>query len=711
MNRLPFVCLLVLAGYVSPADAAAKPSTLYVATNGNDSWSGTQPSANKQKSDGPLATLRAAVETIRRSRQGGNATASQRVTVFIRGGTYFLKEPLVLKPEDSGIILSAYRNEKPILSGGRRIGGWKETMMEGKKLWAAEVPEARQGQWFFHELWVNGTRAVRARHPNHGYLHVEELPDKAAQWSQGQTRFRFREGDLKPWKTAANAEVIVMDRWVESRLPIVSVDEKERLVTFAKRSVFELQPGDLYYVEHALELLDEPGEWYLEPSTGMLYYQPRPGEQLDRIEAIAPVLTQVVRLEGLPPPNPQEKATASSAPRFVQNVAFRGLTFSHTEWFFPGGFRSGKDRPQASPGAQLEPGGFSQAAVGVPGTVWGEGASGCVFEDCAFTHVGNYGLELARACQQNRILGCEFSDLGAGGLKIGEPALREVAEDQSRGTEISDCDIHDGGKMFASAIGLWIGQSPDNRVTHNHIHDFYYTGISVGWTWGYGKSLATNNIFEFNHIDHIGVKSDGDGPTLSDMGGIYTLGNEAGTIVRNNLWHDIAGLRYGGWGIYFDEGSSGILAENNLVYRTTHGGFHQHYGETNLVRNNIFAFARDHQLQRSRDEPHISFTFETNIVYFDSGVLLASNWSDDNFRMDWNLYFDARPAAKAGALRFGTATLDQWRARKQDPNSLVADPLFVAPGQNNFNLRADSPAFKLGFRPIDLSQVGPRKRK
>ena len=158
--------------------------------------------------------------------------------------------------------------------------------------------------------------------------------------------------------------------------------------------------------------------------------------------------------------------------------------------------------------------------------------------------------------------------------------------------------------MFASAVGIWIGQSPGNRITHNLIHDFYYTGISIGWTWGYGPSLATNNTVELNHVHHIGVKSDGDGPILSDMGGIYTLGKQPGTVIRNNLWHDIAGIRYGGWGIYFDEGSSGILAESNVVYRTTHGGFHQHYGETNVVRNNIFAFARDHQIQRTRPEPH-----------------------------------------------------------------------------------------------------------
>jgi hypothetical protein len=205
------------------------------------------------------------------------------------------------------------------------------------------------------------------------------------------------------------------------------------------------------------------------------------------------------------------------------------------------------------------------------------------------------------------------------------------------------------------------------------------------------------------------VKSDGDGPILSDMGGIYTLGMQPGTQVNNNLWHDIAGLQYGGWGIYFDEGSSGIVARSNIVYRTTHGGFHQHYGATNLVENNIFAFARDQQIQRSRSEPHISFTFATNIVYFDTGVLLGSEWSKDRFDLDWNIYSDARPGAQPEPMRFANANLEQWRKRGHDVHSVIADPLFVAPKKADFRLKRGSPALKIGFQPIDLRQVGVRK--
>src|SRR5262249_46147236 len=155
------------------------------------------------------------------------------------------------------------------------------------------------------------------------------------------------------------------------------------------------------------------------------------------------------------------------------------------------------------------------------------------------------------------------------------------------------------------------------------------------------------------------------------------------------------------WGIYFDEGSSGILAASNVVFRTTHGGFHQHYGETNMVYNNIFAFGRDAQVQRTRPEPHRSFSFATNIVYFNSGDLLAGTWSDENFEMDWNVYFDARTQPKP--LTFAGANLEDWRKRGHDVNSVITDPQFAA--KNIYELQPGSPAFKLGFKPINLAGV------
>jgi len=670
--------------------ASRGEAIFYVATDGNDAWSGKLASPNRAATDGPFASLKRARDAVRELKRAQDGQLRQPVTVFVRGGTYFLDEPLVFNYQDSGtrdcpVVFAACEGESPVISGGRRVTGWEPTEVDGRKLWAAQIPEAGEGTHLFRQLWINGRRCVRARHPNKGYLEIAEVPDAAEgqPWKQGQRRFRFHEDDMQAWDTIADAEVVAMCRWVESHLPIGGVDEEQHMVNFGKQSVFSLSPGDQYYVEHALEALDAPGEWYLDRRSGTLYYMPRDDEAMPQAEAIVPVLSQLVLLEGTP-----------QAGQFVEHLTLRGLTFSHAEWWFGMAHSGWSPRPDAW--------GFNQAAVGVPGAVHAQGARHCAFENCRFAHLGTYAVELARGCQLNRIANCEMLDLGAGGVKIGETVIRDSKSDHAHGNEVLGCHIHHGGIIFHSAIGVWIGQSYNNRVRDCHIHDFYYSGLSVGWTWGYGRTLARDNVIERNHVHHIGVLSDGDGPILSDMGGIYTLGIQPGTLVRSNVFHDIAGVRYGGWGIYFDEGSTHIVAENNIVYRTTHGGFHQHYGKENVVRNNIFAFGRDQQIQRSRPEPHSSFTFECNVVYWDRGVALAGDIGDFNFEFNRNLYWPAGD----GELRFGELSFEQWQQKGMDTESIVADPLFEAPQEGDFRLKPNSPAFKLGFKPIQAKMTG-----
>lgn len=681
MLRFRSLPVFAIPCLMAPSSAAAISATIdafYVSPRGNDSWGGRIAEPNPAGSDGPFATLERARSAVRQLKASPSGL-SRHVVVYLCAGTYYLDRPFELGPEDSGdekhSITYAPRPagrgvDHVVISGGRPIEGFREVEVNGRRMLAADLPDVREGRWYFTQLFVNNRRRPRPRLPREGCYQIAELIDVPPDtpWNKGQDRFRFHEGDMRSWTHLEDVDVVALHFWVESRMKIKSVDEQSRVVALDRPSTFRLTRdhdigvGARYFVENVFEALDTPGQWYLDRKAGTLYYYPYPGEDTKNLRVVAPRLDSLVRVRG--------GADSGAA---VHDVNFVNLRFAHTQRPLP------PDRA-----------GASQAAVDVPGALFFERAERVCVERCEVSQIGTYGIEFGAGCRGNQVLSCRILDMGAGGVKINEGSER---------TTVADCEIGDGGKIFMSAVGVWIGNSPHNRVAHNSIHDLDYTGVSVGWRWGYGESAAVDNAVEHNHIFRVGRS------VLSDLGGIYTLGVSPGTVLRNNLIHDCFSYSYGGWGIYTDEGSTDIVIENNVVCRTKTGGFHQHYGRENIVRNNIFAFAKQHQLQRSRPEDHTSFIFERNIVYYDEGQLLGGSWGDDNYKMDYNLYWDAsgRPVTFAGA------TIEQWRERGHDINSLIADPRFADPAKDDFTLAPDSPALRLGFRHIDVSRVGPRK--
>jgi hypothetical protein len=665
--------------------AVAAPLEFYLAPGGADTNPGTKAR--------PFATLAHARDAVRKAKAG----AHRPVNVVLRGGTYYMEQALVLGPEDSGtadcpVTYMAYPGEKPVLSGGRRITGWKRGPGD---LWVADIPDVKRGKWYFRQLHVKGQRRVRARLPREGQYNIAGGADPA------QRAFQYKPGEIDPkWRNLSDVEVVLKQYWGAARLRIEAVDEAAHVVRFTGDCWRPTSWSNGWYAENVYEGLAKPGDWYLDRKEGVLYYWPMPGEARATVDAVAPVARCWLGLVG-----------DWKAGKLVEHLIFRGLTFEHSAWSLDD--KLGFSYPQASiESAPERPPWLSPLAHAtqlepeVPAGIWCTGARHIRFEDNEIAHTGAWGLRLAQGgCKHNEVVGNRFHDIGAGAIRVGGPNNTfEDAEETGR-TAITDNRFDECSKVYLGSPAIYIGQSSGNLVAHNEITGECEWAVSVGWTWSYmPPGNARDNIVEYNHCHDLGR-----GP-LGMHGVLYFLGVQPGTVCRHNLIHDVAGS---GSGIVLDNGSSGMLIENNIVHHVDYDALLFNFNDLgNIVGNNVFALARNSLMNRAGDAGKIDQTgiFYRNLFYYNSGqgkLFVPDAWPNFEIVMDYNLYYDE----SGKPPQFLAFTFDQWKQHGLDGSSIVADPLFVDAARGDFSLKPGSPALKLGFKPIDVSGVGPGIRK
>ncbi|WP_344977064.1 right-handed parallel beta-helix repeat-containing protein [Compostibacter hankyongensis] len=667
-SKLIHTGLFILLIVSSVCSAAAQ--SVYVAPDGNDKNPGTKTQ--------PLATLQAACDRARDIR--GQKPAAGSIEILVAPGTYFLKKPLLITAAHSGtaaspLLIKGEGPEPSVISGGVTLPPFEQV---SEKLWKIHIPDLSLYGGTIQQLFVNGKRAVRARTPNEGAYFktgaVSETPDQAG---SGTATQRI---DLTPEQSKAlegvnaaglkNTILSVYHAWDMTRKYIQRYAPQDTALFITGHPMHpwnKLDNNSQFIFENAKAFLDAPGEWFLDPA-GTLYYIPRAGEKMSDSRATVPILETLLVIRG------DEK-------RKAEHIRFENLSFRFTRYVM--------DRNGNEP---------AQAASPTGATVIADYASDIRLDRCEIAHTGNNAIWFRTACRDSRITHCYLHELGIGGVKIGEIKLSKAPERLTRNITVDNNIIRSGGYEFPTGVGVLIFNAGDNTISHNEIADFRYSGISVGWVWGYTYSPSKRNRIVYNHIHHLGWG------LLSDMGGVYTLGPSEGTTVSNNVIHHVYAYGYGGWGLYTDEGSTGVVMENNLVYQCKSSAFHQHYGKDNIIRNNIFALNIRAQLEATRVEDHRSFSFTNNIVYFNQGVLIGKpGWIKAHFFANHNCYWDTRTRD----ILFGQQHFAAWQdSTGKDRQSVIADPEFANPAEYDFHIRDRALISKIGFKPFDYTQAG-----
>ncbi|MGE5530722.1 MAG: hypothetical protein ACM3VW_01225 [Bacteroidota bacterium] len=720
--------VLALGMLAAVSFAQAASFSLYVSPSGSDTAAGTLKA--------PFATLQRAQIEARKLRAQGP------VTVFVRQGTYQFGKPLAFTAEDSGTIVRtvtyrAYPGETPALIGARPISGfkpWKDNILQ------CDLKGTPLENVYFRQLFFNGQRQEMARYPNVDrsdphfgkwayVLATDPAPatNKTVSDNIARTKDHFTATDdvIKPnWTNVQDAQVAIHPAygWAWNIVGIKSVDDEKNIINLASPVGYGLMIGDRYFVRNLLEELDAPGEWYLDKRTKMLYFWP-PEPLTEKSVVLAPITDSIITL------NKAENVTVRGFTieacdgnaimmRDCERTLIGGCTIRNTgAWAvnIVGGHRSGAT-------------GNDIYATGAGGVTINSGDRKTLERgDCYADN--NYIHHIA-----------EFQRTYNTGVKL-----------DGVGNRASHNLIHD---CYHQAI-LMGGN--DNVAEYNIIHHTNLGSEDTGGLYMSSRDFTQRgNVIRYNIFHHIGGfgKANSwapvrDGKVLYEYPdftwGIYLDAPEVGCTIFGNVLYSVPVC-----GMFNHEGRDNTW-ENNIIvdapaFRVSSGNYpdlddlsysyikklrEQGGYETYLKHYPELATYTDDKATHHTAAPG---KFIRNICYYtrDGGKMMRDrnkgSWGNgqlvwtftgskatfDGFRFDDNivygpadlpLKFSLTAKPDSGKL----LSWEDWRKTGQDANSINADPLFVNPATHDYRLKPNSPALKLGFKPIPFDQIGPYK--
>lgn len=574
------IALLIFTG-VLQLHAQSGKAEIYVSNRGNNTHSGTR--------DAPLLTLDMALRKAREMRRIADPAIQQGIHIYVGGGTYQLDEPIVIRPEDSGSPLSPTTiepvpGEKPVLSAGIRITGWKKAgggiaglpAAARGKVWVADAPLSGDQVIDFRQLYVNNEKALRSRNTKAG------LMDRILSWNHEEQTCWIPKpaADLHD---AKGLEMFIHQWWSIAVLRVKSVyvrGDSAKLSFWQPESriqsehpwpaprISKKDGNSAFYLSNAIQFLNEPGEWFLDKQHQKVYYWPKKNENIQKAIVTVPVLETVLKIEG-------------TLDRPVAYISFKGIAFEHTTWLRPSKeghvpHQSGMYMTDAYalkiPGTADKKTLENQAWVGrPPAAVELTFANHTRFENCRFQHMGSCGLDYKRGTHDDVVIGNLFKDIAGSGIQAGvfsdevhevhfpyQPAdLREVC----RNLLISNNLITDVTNEDWGTLGISAGFMNGINIEHNDISEVSYSGISMGWGWTKTVNVAMNNRIAGNKI-HRYAKH------LYDVSAIYTLSAQPASVIEENYVDSIYKAPYAHdpnhwFYLYTDEGSSFFTVKNN----------------------------------------------------------------------------------------------------------------------------------------------------
>lgn len=594
----------------------------------------------------------------------GNDKMDDRTAMRVDGGTPVLLRDL---PDTGGWGTYRWGNSAVLpLTAGKHVLHWENLKGGGLDLEAfalsddpalklvnTELPAPAAGK---HLLLIQAENFVR---------YQGKQLTTGGSGSGSKDVFHYAEGELRPeWAQAPEVEVHIFQtsncRAFKEIGLLRGLDPTTRKVSLGGSELSSfLLPGDRYFVENLPDAVDAPGEWYLDRARGLLTILPPPGFTA-KSEVIAPTVGRVIEVKG-----GEQPEQAVTGLRFV-GLAIRGGDHAATDGC--GGYGMGNN-----------------------GVVYLENCRACEVSGCTFVNIGKDAVCL-HGGGGNTVDGNDISDSAEGGLNV----------DGSSGNRLRGNHIHHCGQVYKHNGGICLQNKAAGNLVHgNIVHDMTRYGITM-------KLAGHNNVIEYNRVLNTNLET-------YDTGAIEVTQQDredrSGSEIHHNLVGDTIGYSstdgrpyFLSWGIYLDSFAGGYTVHDNIVYRNQHGGIMFQGGKDNHVYNNIFVdgWLGQGHISNFADN-QTGCTLERNVICFSNpgAYLFASPaLTARTIAVDRNLYFC--PGAKEYHTGWSQRSFKDWQAAGFDVHSVIADPLFVDRARDNYALQPASPAFKLGFREIDM---------